>query len=149
MLPYTPLLSGRGHSPLPHPPLCAPPFSITQPRPLHLISPSYASDSRPCSLPFQTVVAVVFLPGHAACPSKWWLLWCFFKPFCPSKWCISKQVPFQMLTLLLHVCVISLLALSNDMERSIRKWVLWILFYKIKFKSIYLPKKLTLSGFYF
>ena len=26
------------------------------------------------------------------------------------------------------------------MERSIRKWVLWILFYNIKFKSIYLPK---------
>ena len=27
-----------------------------------------------------------------------------------------------------------------DMERSIRKWVLWILFYNITFKSIYLPK---------
>ena len=26
------------------------------------------------------------------------------------------------------------------MERSIRKWVLWILFYNIKFKSVYLPK---------
>ena len=26
------------------------------------------------------------------------------------------------------------------MERSIRKWVLWILLYNIKFKSIYLPK---------
>ena len=25
-------------------------------------------------------------------------------------------------------------------ERSIRKWVLWILFYNIKFKSIDLPK---------
>ena len=25
------------------------------------------------------------------------------------------------------------------MERSIRKWVLWISFYNIKFKSIYLP----------
>ena len=26
------------------------------------------------------------------------------------------------------------------MECSIRKWVMWILFYNIKFKSIYLPK---------
>ena len=26
-----------------------------------------------------------------------------------------------------------------DLERSIRKWVLWISFYNIKFKSIYLP----------
>ena len=25
------------------------------------------------------------------------------------------------------------------MERSIRKWVLWISFYNIQFKSIYLP----------
>ena len=28
----------------------------------------------------------------------------------------------------------------SNLERSIRKWVLWILFYNIKFKSIYLPK---------
>ena len=26
------------------------------------------------------------------------------------------------------------------MEGSVRKWVLWILFYNIRFKSIYLPK---------
>ena len=28
------------------------------------------------------------------------------------------------------------------MERSIRKWVLWILLYNIKLKSVYLPKDL-------
>ena len=28
---------------------------------------------------------------------------------------------------------------TNHLERSIRKWVLWISFYNIKFKSIYLP----------
>ena len=27
----------------------------------------------------------------------------------------------------------------THVERSIRKWVLWISFYNIKFKSIYLP----------
>ena len=32
------------------------------------------------------------------------------------------------------------LHVSMYLERSIRKWVLRILFYNIKFKSIYLPK---------
>ena len=44
----------------------------------------------------------------------------------------------------LHIAAIMFIMAKHrrhdDMERSIRKWVLWISFYNIKFKSIYLPK---------
>ena len=38
------------------------------------------------------------------------------------------------------IYIIVIICITNYMERSIRKWILWILFYNIKFKSIYLPK---------
>ena len=46
---------------------------------------------------------------------------------------------YSLLETCIHVVFIIILNLNN-MERSIPKWVLWILFYNIKFKSIYLPK---------
>ena len=63
-------------------------------------------------------------------------------------------------TTLLHSYLASRLAKSqmyfivhyknvNCMERSIRKWVLWILFYNIKFKSIYLLRNINAIGFLF
>ena len=61
---------------------------------------------------------------------------CVSMCMCKRTVCVYMYV-YVYITNILYLCVYIVYVY---MERSIRKWVLWILFYNIKFETIYLPK---------